>query len=320
MNTSSPIFIIGCPRSGNTLLGAILNKHPDLLIFYEINVFFHLYRVWLKTQQNSTETFIKLMSTYMERYNQKCNVTEEEIHNCIEGTSDWATMLDQYMQMLIRCAKPSAKHWGDKTPHQISGITKILEVYPNAKFIYTYRDPRAVVNSLSKESFEPATNSQYQNAEVVRFYLKEYEKQKHFIHEDSLFEVRYENLVKNPEDITEKVMKFLNLTHIPEVLEPANEDIKSFIGWENHKSWGYIRPQESQKIVDFDPYLESYLHQWIEKQGYEVRDINNRRLRYTAAWIRLLPLRVVYGIFRLYWERKNTGFSFLALKLPQLQR
>lgn len=319
MKVSRPVFIIGCPRSGNTLLGAILNKHPDLLILYEVNTFYHLYRVWLKSPQNASESFVQLISTHMKRYNQKCNITEQDVRNCVAGTSDWATMLDKYMQMLIQCAKPSAKNWGDKTPHQISGVSRILQAYPEARFIYTYRDPRAVVNSLSKESFKPATNSQYQNAEVVRLYLEDYQRQKHLIPEGSLFEVRYEELVKTPEYIASKVMKFLDLTYLPIVLKPANEDIKTFIGWEYHKSWGDIRPQDSQKIDDFDPYLESYLHEWIVKQDYVVHGTKYKNLRYIVAWIRLLPIRVLYKLFGLYWERKYPGFSFLALKLPRVQ-
>ena len=172
----SPIFILGCPRSGNTLLGAILNKHPDLLILFETEIFSALYRIWAyrcKTTEGTPEGhFTGVIAEGLSRYNNPLRISNHEIlRYANSGAPHWDRMLDAYMRLLIARAKPTAKGWGDKTPHHLMNIAQIVQHYPNAKFVYTQRDPRNVVSSLSKRNFPYTTNRPFINAEVVRHYL-----------------------------------------------------------------------------------------------------------------------------------------------------
>lgn len=314
-----PVFVIGCPRSGNTLLGAILNKHPDFLIFFEINTFSAWYRYWnhrcRAEKQEPNQIFAELIQNV--HVNHRFHINAEDILTCSrQNNSSWSQMLHCYMQMLLSRAKPSAKRWGDKTPHHVGHMLHIQQQYPNAQFLYVYRDPRHVVASLSKSSFRYTTNNPLVNAEVVKQYLQVYEEQKKRINQEHLLEIRYEMLVAEPEATLRQVCAFLGTNYTPALLAEADEHTRKTVGYEDDKAWNAITPQPVQIPPATGLQVESLLANWIDHYGYIRDDREPTMLRNLTSRLSTLPFRSARLMLTWFWRMKYPGFPFLMQKYP----
>ena len=320
VSSQDPIFIVGCPRSGNTLLGAILNKHPDLFVLFEINTFSELYRKWISREGPPDERFVRIVGETLSSLNSRFDVSHTELISCaLDSGPQWAAMLDAYMKMLIARAKPDARRWGDKTPHHVSNLSHIHQQYPNAQFIYTYRDPRRVVVSLSAPTFRPAFNNHYLNAALVRHYLTVYEKQKRLVDQGAIREVCYEALVADPESVVRDLCDFLEVDYGSELLEGADAGIRQMIGWPTYKGWGKIVPQAGRQSEGAGEWIAAYLNDWIAELGYEQESIALRRFKRAAVALRTLPFQIARRVLSSMWRTRYPNFPFLMRKYPTIR-
>lgn len=98
--------------------------------------------------------------------------------------------------------------WGDKTPLNTFYLNEILSVFPAAQFIHIVRDGYDVIPSYVKagiyDELEDAARRWVQSVRLADNFSKQ--------NKGLCFEVRYEELVTHPEEVTKKVCKFLGIT------------------------------------------------------------------------------------------------------------
>ena len=129
---NSPVFLIGFPRSGTTLLDTILRSHPEIDVLEE------------KPIINSVEQIIK--SKF------KCSL--DELHKLKAKDLDFLS--NYYFEILKNnCDNKKAKIIIDKFPFQTVCLPLINLLFPNAKIIFTHRNPYDTVLSCFQQSFEP---------------------------------------------------------------------------------------------------------------------------------------------------------------------
>jgi len=321
--TKNPIFVFGCPRSGQTLCASILNKHPDMLIFFEKDTFNLLYRCWLyrlrAEKDRPREHFSSIIKKSFCDYNSRFDISPKNIEECaLKGEGRWADMLDCYMRFLMLRAKPSGMRWGDKSPGNINSISHIKQQYPDAQFIFLYRDPRHVVASLSKKSFWPATDDYLINADVFKQYMSLYEAQKTLIDADNLLEVKYEDLVSEPEINVRNICGFLNVEYKDSLLEAADAKTRDIVGLPDYMGWGKIVSRTVQLNEKEEPYIEAYLSCWIDRLGYVRKRNFIQILNRLLAELYLLSFKATRRLLSIFWNKRYPGFPFLMLKYPML--
>lgn len=317
----SPVFLIGSPRSGKTLLSATLNKHPEILIFPELNTFSNVFRLWNKgycRKQTSTASYLaQLLFKGWEGINKQHSISIGEILDRISPTHvDFGSSLDQYMRLLMCKAKPTAKIWGDDTPHNTGYIRYILEQYPNARFIYSQRDPRNVVSDLTVADYRHASNHELQNAFIMKRYVSQYIKQRQLIPQSQLLEIRHEAFLENPQEATERMCKFLNIDYLPALIEPADQEIIQIVGWPNGRFWQKIQP-EKQAQVSCE--VEAFLAELIAELGYTRNGLCRLNYSKISAQLKLLPYLATFMTYNIYWKFKYSPYPFLVSRLPYLQ-
>lgn len=317
MNFDNPIFIFGCPRSGQTLCAAILNKHPDLFILFEKNIFPHLYRIWIYKEK---KYFGGDYYAFFRRYfaSKKCNILRQEMNECINDKT-WESALSSYMHLFVSGLKPSTLRWGDKTPHNVTSLIQIQRCYPHAQFIFVYRNPYYIVNSLSKNKFYPASNNWLINSEVVRYYWRLYSEQKKIIKKESLLEIRYENLVNNPEKVAKRMCRFLKVQYSDQLLKPAENNIKYMVGWAHSKIWGDIFPSHDKINSNRKSFIKAHLYYWMDYFKYMEDDINFSIWHYLFVKVYVLPFRVIRYILSIFWNKQYPCFLFEMEKYPSHQ-
>ncbi len=163
-----PIFIIGVPRSGTTMLLRIFCKHPDLAWFSHEDLKF---LIPLNKQKKFRKKFLKMKekNETIPRNEGSLFVFGLEQGKPLEGTSKipieaesfWGRYIKSYQSEISFDKKLELKkilneiltiqgksRFLNKSPKNTVRIFAIKEIFPDAKFINIARDPRSVIASM----------------------------------------------------------------------------------------------------------------------------------------------------------------------------
>jgi cytochrome c-type biogenesis protein CcmH/NrfG len=142
-----PIFIVGMPRSGTTLVEQILASHSEVFGAGELP---HLHR---------------LLNPLLDGDNTR--------GDCTPGFDEWLNLKDAYMDKLgqLSCSEPYVT---DKMPGNFKWLGFLLTTMPHAKIIHLQRDPVATCWSVFRHHFGGGGNGYSYDLEDVAEYYKLY--------------------------------------------------------------------------------------------------------------------------------------------------
>ena len=183
----NPIFIVGMPRSGTTLLEQIISSHHKVHGAGELKNLNEILIPLFQNQLNSTDSII----------------TNEIVYS----------IRDKYIESLLNL-NTKEKTITDKWPLNFRYIGFILCAFPNARIIHSKRDSKATCWSIYKHFFSDNANGwAYDLNDIADFYLL-YEELMSFWHElfpERIYDISYENLVNNQEHETRKLIEYCEL-------------------------------------------------------------------------------------------------------------
>ncbi|XP_053950549.1 protein-tyrosine sulfotransferase isoform X1 [Anastrepha ludens] len=188
------IFIGGVPRSGTTLMRAMLDAHPDVRCGQETRVIPRILQLrshWMKSEKES----MRLM---------EAGITKEVMNSAIA----------QFCLEIIAKHGEPAPRLCNKDPLTLKMGSYVIELFPNAKFLFMVRDGRATVHSIISRhvtitgfdltSYRQCMRKWNGAIEVMHNQCKEIGKERCMM-------VYYEQLVLHPEEWMRKILKFLDV-------------------------------------------------------------------------------------------------------------
>ena len=199
-------FIIGCPRSGTTMVQQALNRHSRIVIPPETKFFFSLLGHSRKAQHH-----------HIDRLNADLKINLAKPSKAIRSEADGRAFYDEMVrQYLARMQKPDVSFFGEKTPEHTGHLPRIRQLFPKAKIVVLYRDGRDVAASLSRMPW--MSSDVYVNFLVWLYYhwVVQREKQKSC---DNLYFARYEDMGADPEKRLGGILQFLGLPYERAVAE-----------------------------------------------------------------------------------------------------
>lgn len=221
-----PIFIVGSPRSGTTLLMNMLNRHPSIRLCEESYYFYYVYaRHDSFGDLSAPINRRRLVDRYLaiDRINQlglDHNALSETLMREGDSYKSFFTSLMHFYAM--QAGKP---RFGDKTPRHAFYSEILCEWYPDCKLILLVRDPRDVVASRLRMPL--GSSSVLANA---RTWLSCTLAAERCSHRDNYLLVRYEQLVNEPEAELKRITAFLGEEYSPAMLVP-DEQAKADKWW-----------------------------------------------------------------------------------------
>lgn len=132
-----PLFLIGAPRSGTTILSNLLNAHAEVLLTNETAVFLQLNAV-VENSRLCARAGVPLVRAHSDLW---AGILRERSKRLIES---------YYERIAARERRESIKYWGEKHPHLHTCLRYVSELYPDAFYIYAVRDPRDVACSIAQ--------------------------------------------------------------------------------------------------------------------------------------------------------------------------
>ncbi|MEY2403147.1 MAG: hypothetical protein QOD38_698, partial [Acidimicrobiaceae bacterium] len=181
--------------------------------------------------------------------------------------------------------------YGDKTPRYVLSLPLLATLFPEARFVHIIRDGRDVAPSLMKAHWGPATITRA--ALNWQQQVEQGRTDGRALGPSRYLEIRYEELVADPQPIVEELCNFLDLPFAPEMLRPEARFERVMAGEPNpHLHTGLERPitvglrdwrtdLEGRDIAA----IESLVGDTLRSTGYELS--NDARVRARSWWLRL---------------------------------
>jgi len=185
LKDASPIFILGMPRSGTTLVEQILSSHSLVSAEGEIS-----------DLKQSFEKRSEILSGNMKG--------QQLVDACINVANDYLSSVR---------LRQKATYFTDKMPYNFMLVGLIALALPKAKIIHCVRDPLETCFSIYKQNFS-GTHSYTNELTELGQYYKAYEVL--MAHWQSLFgeqiyQVSYENMVQNSEQEIRNLLSYCDL-------------------------------------------------------------------------------------------------------------
>ncbi|MGI0134347.1 MAG: sulfotransferase family protein, partial [Candidatus Micrarchaeaceae archaeon] len=193
-----PIFILGMPRSGSTLVEQMLAAHPQINPGGELPYMLGTAREIGAAWESRKDRFL---------------IDDQAV------IADLRRGVDTYTR-LTGALHDDGHRFTDKLPgnFQFLGLAHLM--FPNAKFINAHRDPIDTCLSCYKKLFQSSVPYSFNLVELGEYY-KLYEglmKHWHAVLPGQILDVEYETLLENPEQELRRILAFCELEFDPACL------------------------------------------------------------------------------------------------------
>ena len=193
---ASPIFIVGLPRTGTTLVDRILSSHPNVVSAGELNTFAGL----IKARAGSSSNLV---------------LDAETLRNAVDA--DLAGIGHAYIKETRRLAR-GAERFTDKMPLNFFYVWLIHRALPNARVVALRRDAMDSCLSNFRQLF--ATGLSYYNYSLdiddTAAYYENFDALlatwRERMPASAYLELRYEDIVHDQEDQTRRLLDFCGLS------------------------------------------------------------------------------------------------------------
>jgi tetratricopeptide (TPR) repeat protein len=188
----TPIFVLGMPRSGTTLVEQILASHSRVFGAGELND-------------------MRRIGEAIERFSD----SKTPYPLCL-GSTPQNRLLELGIEYLNRLKSLSngEKRVVDKNPHNFRHVGLILLMFPNAKIIHTNRDPIDTCLSCYFQSFTQGQEYSFDLDNLAVFYNGYRKIMRHWkrLFPDRIYDIQYEELISDQERAIRDLLEFCELS------------------------------------------------------------------------------------------------------------
>ncbi|XP_041053037.1 protein-tyrosine sulfotransferase 1-like isoform X1 [Carcharodon carcharias] len=239
------IFIGGVPRSGTTLMRAMLDAHPDVRCGEETRVIpriLAMKQMWSRSGREKQRL-------------DEAGVTDEVLDSAMQAF---------LLEIIVKHGEP-ATYLCNKDPFALKSLTYLSKIFPNAKFILMIRDGRASVHSMITRKVTIAGFDLSSYRDCLTKWNRAIETMYNQCLEtgfNKCLPVHYEQLVLHPETWMKNVLKFLGVPWNTAVLHH-----EEMIGKAGGVSLSKVERSTDQVIK---PVNVEALSKWVGKIPHEV--------------------------------------------------
>ena len=188
-STKRPIFILGMPRSGTSLVEQIISSHKSVYGAGELNTL--------------SEIFFPILENIVSNEKDKNTISKQSILLIREKYLDSLSLLNSNASIIT-----------DKAPSNFRLIGLIFSIFPDAKIIHLKRNPIATCWSIYNRNWNGnGYGFSYSLDDLVSYY-KLYAELMNFWHKKfpgKIYDMSYEDLTNNQEEETKKLIKYCEL-------------------------------------------------------------------------------------------------------------
>lgn len=215
-----PIFLLGCPRSGTTLLRVMLNAHPRIAIPPENRfvapLYFGRHRFTPPGSARAARRMARAL-TRRGRGSSHLGTTRAQLLADFDRTRPptVGAALDQVFAAYA--SRHGKERWGDKRPAYYTLVDELHAMFPQAKFVHLVRDGRGCVASLKRPPFS------YSPTRAIATWLNSMHAGRRALRRlgpERVLELRYEDLATSTEVTLRTLCAFVDEDFDEAMLHP----------------------------------------------------------------------------------------------------
>jgi hypothetical protein len=276
-----PLFVLSVWRSGSSLLYTLLNQHSKIALLYEGDLpQLELYLLGRLRNGAWRERW--------EFWNQGPSRHGIAIESMPTQVSDvWEATRIVYQGV---ARSKQATIWGEKTPHWYDDPLRKARKFPDARFIFLWRDLNAVIGSMARAA---VTHHFFRKPSLAKKAILGNERLREAcdalrVQRQPVHEVNYEDLTSNTSECMQQICQFLEIPFEPGVTSLKGADRSAIAGGERE----HHAMVQSDRIVSRGKQAEVLSPAMRAKIG---RYICRWKQRYGGKWPKY-PLELPKGI------------------------
>jgi hypothetical protein len=212
-------FVVGLGRSGTTVLRLMLDAHPALTIPPETHFLAPLIQASGHLRFNA-DTAARLIVEGRHRRWADFGLDPDELLARLRAIPDFNTPDALRVFYRLYAEKQGKPRWGDKTPDYVRKMTKIQLALPEARFIHLIRDGRDAGLSHNARIVSRGVREPLPAADLAHRWVVRIEKAREVAARlTGYLELRYEDLVTDPEPALRKACELIELDYDPTMLD-----------------------------------------------------------------------------------------------------
>lgn len=228
------ICVVGCPRSGTTVVQSLIGSHPDILPFPEtmfaaLTYGDHSERFFLKDfshkkllreftrsiRRTFTISTLESKKSLIEFRKSKKLPDNKELIRLSSATSQLKKWMGSFDELAARSGKAG---WSEKTPYHLAYVDEIRMACPEMRFVFVERPAVRVIDSLI------SAHTRYPDSEAwrdfgdleycIQVYLRSRDLQKKNFNPEKDISVKFNELTDSPVTQTQKIFESLGLKEV----------------------------------------------------------------------------------------------------------
>lgn len=331
MTSDRPVFLLGCPRSGTTLLSAMLHAHPRIAIPPETRFLIPAYEQRRRFGDlNDRRNRIRLAEWITRPDATKFEDLRLDRQAVIDAIAAGPATFGSATGIVWReFARSRGKaRWGEKRPVYWRHIDMIMRLYPDAQLVHLVRDPRACVASLTEMPWW--TTGRLGAMTTWTLADNELRRAARRLPNNAYHRVRYEDLLHDPRTHLESICRFLGESFDERMLDhaaAAHDVAPTFKQWHarvDHPvdasridAWRHRLPPQDVALI------EAVTHRQMQDHGYAAGEPRARPLRpdLLAYYHRYARRRLALSRWRAEDRlRRRSDPNPLAARLTSIQQ
>lgn len=266
-----PFFIIGFQRSGTTLLRLMLDSHPDVAVPLDVVGLWARYAARLDAEFGGLATdddVRRLVEALLAEERIRLWDVEMSAEDIVSSVAErsFAAVIEAFN--LAYATAKGKERWGSKDPGDMRRMHMIDEWFPDARFVHILRDGRDACMSLVAQDFGPddllaCADAWQEEVWWVRRIGR-------LLGPERYHEVRYEDLVTDPEAALRPLCRFLGLEFHPAMLS-YHRRVGDAVPDEKRHIWPLIdRPPQADNVERWRTRLTRGMRVCFEKRAGDV--------------------------------------------------
>ncbi len=269
-----PLFIFSLPRSGSTLLQRVLAADSQISSAAEPWVLLPF--VYALRERGASAEYSHYWANF---------ALNDFIRELPNGKQDYLSAVGSAMRELYQKAATNkdARYFLDKTPRYALIVDEIIDMFPDGKFIFLWRNPLAIIASIIETWGDGKWNLSIYKvdmfdglANLIDCYQSHFEK---------VLAIQYESFLRSPEKELSRIAEYLELKFDPQVLKKFSQvsfsgKLGDQTGVKNYRAVD-TAPLEKWKTVINNPlrimWCRRYLS-WLGEERLKVMGYDSKEL------------------------------------------
>lgn len=249
--SDAPIFIVGAPRSGTTLLAAMLGAHPRIDCGPESRVIARFTGLPARRRRALLDPgrwpgpaldFLCRLGKETRAVHELYGLTREDLAAWLAARPPSLAALEEALTAQ-RAERNGKARWAEKTPRHLVSVVRIRATWPDARIVRIVRDPRDAALSMAKTPFASPSPI----VDLARLDGFDRASRDFFRHDAGALTIRYEDLVADPEGVLRRICAFIGETFDRAMIDgrAAAADVAPAHEWWKENATAAIDPTRS---------------------------------------------------------------------------